>query len=312
MIDVIVDSLIDSVKVLPFLFAVYVIIEIIEKKLMFASRAKKLLRGKYAPLIGVGMGLIPQCGFSVMATNLYLSGNITVGTLLAVFIATSDEAIPILISNADTAWKLLPMLAIKVLFALFVGYLLDLIMKKRNEEAFRIKDEEELAKHQNGEAHDEEEHEEEIGCCHHELKRDDGRKKDKAQILKEYVGHPLVHSVKVFIYILLINVAFGTLIYYVGQDKITMFLAQSGWYQPFVAGLIGLIPNCAASVIISQLYVLGGISFGSCVTGLSVNAGIAVALLFRKNKNIKDTLFILGVLYLSGVILGLALTPIPW
>ena len=311
MTEVIIDSLIDSAKVLPFLFVVYVLIEVIEKKLMFASKAKRLLRGKYAPLIGVGMGLIPQCGFSVMATNLYLSKNITVGTLLAVFIATSDEAIPILISNPATAWKLFPMLAIKVIYALFIGYLLDVIFRKRNEEIFRAKDEEErekIARHED--THEEDE--EEIGCCHHELKKDDGKHHDKKEILKDYIGHPLIHSMKVFIYILIINFAFGTLIYYVGQDKITMFLAESGWYQPFVAGLIGLIPNCAASVIVSQLYILGGISFGSCVTGLSVNAGIALALLFRKSKNLKDNLFILAVLYLSGVILGLALTPIPW
>lgn len=311
MTEVIIDSLIDSAKVLPFLFVVYVLIEVIEKKLMFASKAKRLLRGKYAPLIGVGMGLIPQCGFSVMATNLYLSKNITVGTLLAVFIATSDEAIPILISNPDTAWKLFPMLAVKVIYALFIGYLLDVIFRKRNEEIFRAKDEEEREK---AARHEDigEENEEEIGCCHHELKKDDGKRHDKKEILKDYIGHPLIHSMKVFIYILIINFAFGTLIYYVGQDKITMFLAESGWYQPFVAGLIGLIPNCAASVIVSQLYILGGISFGSCVTGLSVNAGIALALLFRKSKNLKDNLFILAVLYLSGVILGLALTPIPW
>ncbi len=311
MTEVIIDSLIDSAKVLPFLFVVYVLIEVIEKKLMFASKAKRLLRGKYAPLIGVGMGLIPQCGFSVMATNLYLSKNITVGTLLAVFIATSDEAIPILISNPATAWKLFPMLAIKVIYALFIGYLLDVIFRKRNEEMFREKDEEDrekAARHED--THEEDE--EEIGCCHHELKKDDGKHHDKKEILKDYIGHPLIHSIKVFIYILIINFAFGTLIYYVGQDKITLFLAKSGWYQPFVAGLIGLIPNCAASVIVSQLYILGGISFGSCVTGLSVNAGIALALLFRKSKNLKDNLFILAVLYLSGVILGLALTPIPW
>lgn len=311
MTEVIIDSLIDSAKVLPFLFVVYVLIEVIEKKLMFASKAKRLLRGKYAPLIGVGMGLIPQCGFSVMATNLYLSKNITVGTLLAVFIATSDEAIPILISNPATAWKLFPMLAIKVIYALFIGYLLDVIFRKRNEEIFRAKDEEEREKAARHEDTSEED-EEEIGCCHHELKKDDGKHHDKKEIFKDYIGHPLIHSIKVFIYILIINFAFGTLIYYVGQDKITLFLAESGWYQPFVAGLIGLIPNCAASVIVSQLYILGGISFGSCVTGLSVNAGIALALLFRKSKNLKDNLFILAVLYLSGVILGLALTPIPW
>lgn len=278
---------------------------------MFAAKAKRLLRGKYAPLIGVGMGLIPQCGFSVMATNLYLSKNITVGTLLAVFIATSDEAIPILISNPATAWKLFPMLAVKVIYALFIGYLFDVIFRKRNEEIFRAKDEEEREKAvRHEDSHEEEE--EEIGCCHHELKKDDGKRRDKKEIFKDYVGHPLIHSIKVFVYILIINFAFGTLIYYVGQEKITLFLAESGWYQPFVAGLIGLIPNCAASVIVSQLYILGGISFGSCVTGLSVNAGIALALLFRKSKNLKDNLFILAVLYLSGVILGLALTPIPW
>lgn len=311
MTEVIIDALIDSAKVLPFLFVVYVLIEIIEKKLMFAAKAKRLLRGKYAPLIGVGMGLIPQCGFSVMATNLYLSKNITVGTLLAVFIATSDEAIPILISNPATAWKLFPMLAVKVIYALFIGYLFDVIFRKRNEEIFRAKDEEErekAARHED--SHEEEE--EEIGCCHHELKKDDGKRRDKKEIFKDYVGHPLIHSIKVFVYILIINFAFGTLIYYVGQEKITLFLSESGWYQPFVAGLIGLIPNCAASVIVSQLYILGGISFGSCVTGLSVNAGIALALLFRKSKKLKDNLFILAVLYLSGVILGLALTPIPW
>jgi len=304
--DVIIDALVDSAKVLPFLFAVYLLIEIVEKKLMFASKAKALLRGKYAPLIGVGMGLIPQCGFSVMATNLYISRNITVGTLIAVFIATSDEAIPILISNPATAWKLFPMLCVKVVYALMIGYLLDFIFRKRNAEIFRIADE----KREHGkEPH--EHKEEEVGCCHHDLKKDTGVR-DKKDILKDYLFHPLVHSIKVFLYILIINFAFGTLIYFVGQEKITMFLAQSGWYQPFIAGIVGLIPNCAASVIISQLYVLGGISFGSCVTGLSVNAGIAVALLFRKNNNIKDSLFILGVLYLSGVVLGLILIPIPW
>ncbi len=303
MIDVIIDSLIDSSKVLPFLFAVYVIIEIIEKKLMFATRAKKLLRGKFAPLMGVGMGLIPQCGFSVMATNLYISRNITVGTLIAVFISTSDEAIPILLSSPSTAWKLLPMLGVKILYALFIGYLLDLIFWKRNVAIFTSS--EEKAK--------EEVHEEsEIGCCHHELKRDEGEQNNKKDILKTYLLHPLVHSVKVFLYILIINFLFGTLIYFVGQDKITVFLSQSGWYQPVIAGLIGLIPNCASSVIISQLYILGGISFGSCVAGLCVNAGMGVALLFRKNKNIKENLFVLGVLYLAGVLLGFILTPIPW
>lgn len=319
MIDVIVDALLDTLLVLPFLFAVYLIIELIERRLMFADRAKRLLRGKYAPLIGAGMGLIPQCGFSVMATNLYLTNNLTIGTLFAVFIATSDEAIPILLSSGTTALKLLPMLGIKVLFALFMGYLLDFIFHKKNAERLKLADEAVMHANESEhtadacghveEAHGEE-HDEEVGCCHHKLEK--GGKVDKKDIFKVYILHPLIHSLKVFLYIFVINIIFGTIIYYVGEDKITVFLAQSGWWQPFVAGLIGLIPNCAASVIISQLYVLGGLTFGSCVTGLSVNAGIALALLFRKNADIKNSLFILAVLYLSGVAMGLILTPIPW
>ncbi len=305
MTEVISDALLDSLPILPFLFIVYVLIEVLERRLMFASRAKRLLRGKFAPLIGAGVGLIPQCGFSVMATNLYLSGNLTVGTLMAVFIATSDEAIPILITNGTTALRLLPLLAIKVLFALFMGYLLDVIFRKRNAEKFALS---EINATVGAESAEEET---ETGCCHHKLEKSK-HSTDRKEMLKEYLLHPFVHSIKVFLYILVINLLFGTLIYFIGRDKIAVFLSQSGWWQPFVAGLVGLIPNCAASVIISQMYVLGGITFGACLTGLSVNAGIALALLLRKNKNIKDSIFILLTLYFSGVILGLACTPIPW
>lgn len=303
MTEVIVDALSDSLPILPFLFIVYVLIEVLERRLMFASRAKRLLRGKYAPLIGAGVGLIPQCGFSVMATNLYLSGNLTIGTLMAVFIATSDEAIPILISNGATALKLLPLLAIKVVFALFMGYLLDVIFKKRNAERFA------LSEMRTSESEDIPE--EETGCCHHKLEKSK-KISDKRELLTEYLLHPLIHSLKVFLYIVIINLLFGILIYYIGRDNIMVFLAQSGWWQPFLAGLVGLIPNCAASVIISQLYVLGGITFGACLSGLSVNAGIALALLLRKNKNIAESLTIVLILYFSGVGIGLICTPIPW
>ncbi|MBR1747267.1 MAG: arsenic efflux protein [Clostridia bacterium] len=357
------DALKDALLVLPFLFVVYLLIEFIEQKLMFARKAKHLLRGKFAPLIGTGMGLIPQCGFSVMATNLYLSNNLTIGTLIAVFISTSDEAIPILLGSGADAWKLLPILGVKVVYALLMGYLLDFIFRKKNAERLLQADEarkHRLEEHEHEsdregeiydpatgatlavtegatgevvEVHDEhhhhahdgphdhdheghehqldedgDEHEVEMGCCHHKLEHTG--KMTKKEAIKAYLLHPFVHSLKVFAYVLLINIAFGTLIYFVGEDKIAAFLESSGFWQPFVAGLVGLIPNCAASVIIAQLYALGGLTFGSCVTGLSVNAGIAIALLFRKNKNWKESLFIVGVLYLSGVILGIALTPI--
>lgn len=328
--DILWDAFKDSLIVLPFLFAVYLLIEIIEQKLMFASRAKMLLRGKYAPLIGTGIGLIPQCGFSVMATNLYLSNNLTIGTLIAVFISTSDEAIPILIGglvDSATVWKILPMLAIKVIYAIMVGYAVDFIFRKRNERKLNNDtmtpcavtttgesvglSEDDHEDHDHDDDHDHDEcHDVEIGCCHHKLEH--GGKVTGKDFWKVYLLHPLVHSLKVFIYIFIINFAFGLLLYFVGEDKIGAFLESSGFWQPFVAGLVGLIPNCAASVIISQLYVLGGLRFGSCVAGLCVNAGISLALLFRKNKNVKDSLLIVGILYFASVILGVALTPIPW
>lgn len=338
--DILWDALKDALLVLPFLFVVYLLIEFIEQKLMFASKAKRMLRGKYAPLIGTGMGLIPQCGFSVMATNLYLSNNLTIGTLIAVFISTSDEAIPILLGTGANAWKLLPILGVKVVFALIMGYTLDLVFRKKNAERLSLGEdlrrkkaeehahdeekeevydpatkstivvESEEHDHEHDHDHDEDEHEVEVGCCHHKLEHNEKLKGKEA--VKAYLVHPLIHSLKVFAYILLINIAFGTLLYFVGEEKISAFLESSGFWQPFVAGLVGLIPNCAASVIVAQLYALGGLTFGSCVTGLSVNAGIALALLFRKGKNIKESLLIVAILYLSGVILGVALTPIPW
>lgn len=338
--DILWDALKDALLVLPFLFVVYLLIEFIEQKLMFASKAKRMLRGKYAPLIGTGMGLIPQCGFSVMATNLYLSNNLTIGTLIAVFISTSDEAIPILLGTGANAWKLLPILGVKVVFALIMGYTLDFVFRKKNAERLSLGEdlrrkkaeehahdeakeevydpatkstivvESEEHEHDHEHDHDDDEHEVEMGCCHHKLEHNEKLKGKEA--VKAYLVHPLIHSLKVFAYILLINIAFGTLLYFVGEEKISAFLESSGFWQPFVAGLVGLIPNCAASVIVAQLYALGGLTFGSCVTGLSVNAGIALALLFRKGKNIKESLLIVSILYLSGVILGVALTPIPW
>ena len=337
------DALKDALLVLPFLFVVYLLIEFIEQKWMFAGRAKRLLRGKLAPLIGTGMGLIPQCGFSVMATNLYLSNNLTIGTLIAVFISTSDEAIPIMLGSGANAWKILPILGVKVVFALFMGYMLDLVFRKKNAERLSLGEEtrrQKMEMHEHAheakeevydpatkstisvepEPHDHDhdhehedddldDHETEMGCCHHKLEHT-GKLRGKDAV-KAYLLHPFVHSLKVFAYILLINVAFGTLLYFVGEEKIAAFLEASGFWQPFVAGLVGLIPNCAASVIVAQLYALGGLTFGSCVTGLSVNAGIALALLFRKGKNWKESLLIVAILYLSGVVLGIALTPIP-
>lgn len=293
--EVLLDAALDSLELLPFLFVVYVFIEVIEKQLMFAERANRLLTGKFAPAIGVGLGLIPQCGFSVMSANLYLAGKITLGTLLAVFISTSDEAIPILLSNADTVAKILPILGIKLVLALFIGYFVNIIFKDAKFGSLFPSDKKIPIE------------EEAFGCCHHPLVKD--RTVSRRDLAKTYLLHPLIHSLKIFLYIFVINIIFGSLVFYVGRDKIAVFLAESGLWQPFVAGLIGLIPTCASSVIITQLYALGGLTFGSCVAGLSVNAGIGMAVIFRQ-CSIKESLFILCMTYLPSVFAGVLLTPL--
>lgn len=322
MSDVLIDSLLDSALVLPFLFAVYLLIEILEHNLMFANRTKYLLQGKLAPLMGAGIGLIPQCGFSIMATNLYLAGKLSLGTLIAVFIATSDEAVPILIADGDTALKLLPMLAFKVIYAVFIGYLTDLIAKarkrKRAETEMTPQREDNNYPTENDTASaiseplTDDNAETEKGCCGHKLEYRKTSSDGTKEKLKTYLLHPFIHSLKIFLYVFVITFLFGTLIYYVGQDKIAAFLSGSGWWQPFLTALVGLIPNCASSVIIARLYVMGGLTFGSCLAGLCSNAGIGLALLFRRNKNFAESFIVALVLYFSGVAVGLALSPLPW
>ena len=290
--DIILDALIDALKLLPFLFLIYILIEIIEVKYMSSFKTNKMLKGKFAPLLGASVGLVPQCGFSVVATGLFSARAITLGTLFAVYIATSDEAIPILLANPNTISKLIPILSIKFVFALFMGYLIDFILRKKQ---LKI----------NKECNDNiavECNPNNVGCCHHNLEEPEEKKFDK------YFLHPLIHSLKIFVYILIINLVFGFMLSWIGEDNLGAFLSNGSWWQPFLTGIIGLIPNCATSVIITQLYVFDGINLGSAITGLSVNAGVAIAVLFKSNKNMKENFMIIGVLYFSSVLLGEIIT----
>ncbi|HOO22793.1 MAG TPA: putative manganese transporter [Clostridia bacterium] len=313
LIGVLLDALKDSALILPFLFVVYVLIEFIEQRYIFGLKVKKVLKGKAAPLIGAGAGLVPQCGFSVMAANLFLSGNITLGTLVAVIIATSDEAIPILISNFNRAGDLLPILGIKLLFAIAAGFFADFLANKVFKKDVcdlmsEPKVKEEVYPDEDDHDHGHKEEEEEIeGCCHHKIKEKDSARIGKAEWAKTFLLHPLIHSLKIFAFIFLINFAFGLLLGYIGEAALMSFLSRTSWYQPILAGLIGLIPNCASSVIIAQMYVLGGLSMGACITGLSVNSGIAFAVLFRKSKNKAAVLVLLLSIYIVSVLLGILL-----
>ncbi len=284
-LDVIWDALIDSLKMLPIILICYIIIELLEEKILNKYKTSKMIRSRFAPVFSASFGLIPQCGFSVVATDLFSKKVITIGSLMAIFLATSDEALPLMLSNVEYYPSLLLILSIKFVYAVAVGLVLDLIFKKKNDTSFE---------QSNDEATSHDVH----GCCDHDLDSHDNK-------FKHFFVHPLIHSLKIFAYIVIINLVFGFLVYLVGENSIVTFLSQTGFFQPILASIVGLIPNCATSVIITELFLKGGITLGSCIAGLCANSGIALIMLFRLNKDKRENFVIFGLLFALSILIGI-------
>lgn len=276
MLDVILDTLLDALKTLPFLFGAYLIIEFIEHRAADKFAAWLAKFGKAGSVIGALLGIVPQCGFSVAAANLYSNRMITAGTLIAVFISTSDEAIPVLISNPQSAGKLLPLLGAKFLLAAVAGLAIDISGVLRAS----CKDEEAVV-----ELH-----------THCDTEGEGG-------ILKS----ALHHTAETFIFLIIVMLALNAAIAFIGESTLESFLMGGTVFQPILAGLVGLIPNCAASVVLSQLYAEGAISFGSAVAGLSAGAGVGLLVLFRtdldKSECIRIAVMLFAISVLSGMVL---------
>ena len=313
--DVILDAIIDSAKMLPIIFVCYMLIELLEEKILVKYKSSSLLKNKFAPVASAGFGLIPQCGFSVVATDLFSKKIITLGSLLAIFIATSDEAVPLLLTRPEQYPNLFLILGIKFVYAVAVGMLIDVIYR-----SIKRKDKNTLTTPQNAKiANDSAKSGENIdccaekdcenendccdeeveihGCCHHELEKNHSK-------WKEILFHPLLHSIKIFAFVLVMNIIIGILVLFVGEESIQIFMMSAGIFQPFLVALAGMIPNCALSIAITNLFMDGMISFGSCIAGLCVNCGIATVVLFKLNKNVKQNLLIVGLLFALGSLLG--------
>lgn len=275
--EIILDAFLDTIKVFPFLLVIYILIEFLEHRTSF-TRNRKILQGNLAPLIGTATGLVPQCGFSVMAANLYDKGLIRTGTLLAVLIATSDEAFIILLSSGTAAAAIMPLVVIKLLVGVGVGYLVNFIYSA-----------EKLAEGDVEEIH--------AYSC--------GREHDGKSELKIYLVGPLLHSLKIALYLLIVNLVFGFVIDAVGEETIASAMIGGVYFQPFITALIGLIPNCASSVIITGAYINNAITFGSCVAGLCANAGLGLVVLYKNTKKIKRNIVFTIVLYLISSAVGL-------
>ena len=315
--EAILDALIDALKVFPILLVCYVLIEVFELKTAKTLQNSRFLKGKFAPLFAAGVGLVPQCGFSVIATDLYTKKSLSLGTLFALYIATSDEAIPVLLSNPNSASKLWIILLIKFVLALIVGYSItffSLIHKSKHadyvekfghlnnkcDSKIEVVDTE--CEHDYLMAEITDEHH--VGCCGHEIDEEQPSKFN----FWHFMRHPLLHSLKVFAFVLVINLIFGILIYFITEAKLNEFLSTTVWLQPLFAGLVGLIPNCASSVVISKLFAMGGLTLGATITGLSANAGLGLMMLIKENKNKKQTILIIVSLYLISVVAGYIIT----
>lgn len=267
----------DSVKLLPILFVVYYLIEYLEHKNNNTFNHFMMKSKRTGPLFGGLFGCIPQCGFSVVAANLYAKRTITLGTLIAVFVATSDEAVPILLSYPERIGDILYILLYKFVIACVCGLVIDCIYKSE------IIDENLCHKHthEHGHIH---------GNCE---SCDDG---------------PLIatfkHMIKIFLIVFLTNAIVGYCIHIVGEDTISEFLYTNRFLQPFLSAFVGLIPNCAASCVLTELYAEGLLSFGALIGGLSTGAGVGMVVLFKTNKDFKNNLMIVGIVYIIGVLFG--------
>lgn len=273
--DILTDAGGDALKMLPFLFAAFLAIEALEHYSTDFTEKFLVKVGKAGPIAGALAGCIPQCGFSVMAANLYAGGVISVGTLLSVFIATSDEAVLIIMGNPGQGGKVLELLCVKVALAVSAGYASDIFLRKYISEE---KKSGVLCAH--------------CGCHEH-----------NARILKPALNH----TMKIFAYLFLFTAALDLCIEAVGVERLSGYLLGDTWFQPAVTALVGLIPNCAASVMLTQAYLSGAISFASVIAGLCAGAGVGLAVLFKVNKSRRENLKILGTLYLISVLSGILL-----
>lgn len=277
LLDVFLDACKDSLLTLPFLFGVYLLIEYIEHKGSDKMGVALRKMGPFGSVGGAVIGCIPQCGFSAAASNLYSGRLITMGTLVAVYISTSDEAIPVILSQiADSGeiWSLIPKLIVsKVVIAIVTGIIVDTVIKF----IIRPKDEEPFkdlcAK---------------CDCDHHGI-----------------LHSALHHTLHIIIFIFIINLLLGCVMEFAGEQTVEKLMMTDSWIQPLIAALIGFIPNCGASVVLTKLYIGGTVSFGALVAGLSTGAGVGLVVLFRTNKKYKQNFIIMGILYAAAAISGI-------
>ena len=280
-------AILDSAKMLPFLLIAFAVLEYLEAKIEEKSSSVIQKADKAGPVAGALLGLVPQCGFSVIGSNFYAKRIITLGTLIAIYLSTSDEALLIMLTSPEHFIDVMSIMALKLVIAIIFGYIIDLFARKKREEECHHRhhgehgcEDEELI----GEEH----------CCSHT---------DWKAIVKCTVKR----TASVFLSLFAVNLLFGYAIEFFGEERLAEFMLTDSVFQPFLTSLIGLIPNCAPSVILAQMYLQGAIGLGSVVAGLCTGAGAGLIVLFRVNRGIKANLGIAALLYFIGAFSGVVI-----
>lgn len=304
-LDALLDALLDTVKILPFLFVTYLLMEWLEHRTEEKTKKAVEKAGHLGPLFGGILGVIPQCGFSAAAASLYSGRVVTLGTLLAVFISTSDEMVPIMLgglASKQSDWLMIvKAIAAKLIFGIAVGFIVDALHRFMMLRGW-IK-----PRHMLPTSADKRKLDEEPGTEHIR----DLCEQEKCECDKGIFRSAVSHTLQVIIYILIISIVLNLLIEFGGEEVIKNLLNDKPVLGALVAGLIGLIPNCASSVAITKLYMEGAIGAGALLSGLMVGAGAGLLVLLKTNKDWKGNLKLIGLLYVVGVIGGLLIGLIP-
>ena len=297
----------DTLPLLPWILLIYLLIELLESKADLRSINR--FGNKMGPLLGSATGLIPQCGFSIMAAKLFEQKYITIGTLLAIFMATSDEAFIIMLSSGEGAIWVLPMLAVKILVGITVGYAADFVLKAIGRGQVCVEmpsayEEKPQTTHEIFIRQYLAEKDVDVKCAC-------GRSHETDTVWKKYILYPIWHTVKVGLFIFLVNFVLTAIVHSVGENTFAEFMHRNRFLQPFLTCLIGLIPNCASSVVLTETFLVRGITFGSCAAGLCANAGMGFVVLLKNVRKWKRNLALIATAYLVSVAVGLLFNIFP-
>lgn len=273
--EIFLEAIIDTLKLVPFLFVAFLLIEFFEHKLSNKNKNLIMKSDKFGPVIGSVLGLFPQCGFSSLATNLYVTRIISLGTLISIYLSTSDEMLPLLISSNVDKNIIIKILLIKVSVAMFFGFVIDFILRKRNINKEKVNFD--LCKNDN---------------CHCE---------------EGIFISSIKHTINIIIFIFGCNLILNLVFEYFGHDFLSKLFMKDSFIAPFITCLIGLIPNCGSSVILTELFIESAISINGLISGLLTGTGVATLLLLKENQNKKESMYIILLIYLIGVITGIFL-----